>query len=49
MRIPSICEKSEVYLDDGKVRGQKRIILPSYYLMGKTYDFYTQKVAKNSL
>ena len=39
--------ESEAYLRDGKVRGRRRIFLLSYYLTGKGYDFYTQKVAND--
>ena len=39
--------ESEAYLKDGKVRGRRQIFLLSYYLSGKAYDFYTQKVASN--
>ena len=39
--------ESEAYLRDGKVKGQRQIFLLSYYLTGKAYDFYTQKVASN--
>ena len=39
--------ESEAYLRDGKVRGSRRIFLLSYYLSGKAYDFYTQKVSSN--
>ena len=39
--------ESEAYLRDGKVKGRRRVFLLSYYLTGKAYDFYTQKVASN--
>ena len=39
--------ESEAYLWDGKVKGRRQIFLLSYYLTGKAYDFYTQKVASN--
>jgi hypothetical protein len=39
--------ESEAYLRDGKVRGQRKIFLLSYYLTDKAYDFYTQKVAND--
>ena len=39
--------ESEAYLRDGKVRGSRRVFLLSYYLTGKAYDFYTQKVSSN--
>jgi len=39
--------EGDAYLRDGKVRGHQKIFLLSYYLMGKVYDFYTQKVAIN--
>ena len=39
--------ESEAYLKDGKVRGRRRVFLLSYYLSGKAYDFYTQRVASN--
>ena len=41
-----VCE-SDAYLRDGKVRGRQKVFLLSYYLTGKAYDFYTQKVAIN--
>ncbi|KAF8799892.1 hypothetical protein BYT27DRAFT_7263507 [Phlegmacium glaucopus] len=37
--------ESEAYLRDGKVRGRRKVFLLSYYLTGKAYDFYTQKVS----
>ena len=37
--------ESDAYLRDGKVRGRRKVFLLSYYLTGKAYDFYTQKVA----
>ena len=39
--------ESEAYLWDGKVKGRRQIFLLSYYLTGKAYDFYTQKIASN--
>jgi hypothetical protein len=33
------------YLIDGKVKRQRRVFVLSYYLKGKAYDFYTQKVS----
>ena len=39
--------ESEAYLRDGKVERRRRIFLLSYYLTGKAYDFYTQKVSSN--
>ena len=39
--------ESKAYLRDGKVKGQRRIFLLSYYLTDKAYDFYTQKVAND--
>ena len=39
--------ESEAYLRDGKVKGQRKIFLLSYYLTNKAYDFYTQKVAND--
>ena len=39
--------ESEAYLRDGKVEKRRRIFLLSYYLTGKAYDFYTQKVSSN--
>jgi RNase H-like domain found in reverse transcriptase/Integrase zinc binding domain/Reverse transcriptase (RNA-dependent DNA polymerase)/Retroviral aspartyl protease/Zinc knuckle len=39
--------ESEAYLRDGKVEGPRQVFLLSYYLTGKAYDFYTQKVASN--
>ncbi|KAF8800028.1 hypothetical protein BYT27DRAFT_7217359 [Phlegmacium glaucopus] len=41
-----VCE-SEAYLRDGKVRGRRKVFLLSYFLAGKAYDFYTQKVSMN--
>ena len=41
--------ESEAYLRDGKVKGQRKIFLLSYYLTGKAYDFYTQKVANDKV
>ena len=37
--------ESDAYLRDGKVKGRRKVFLLSYYLTGKAYDFYTQKVA----
>ena len=37
--------ESEAYLRDGRVRGRRKVFLLSYYLSGRAYDFYTQKVA----
>jgi hypothetical protein len=37
--------ESDAYLRDGKVKGRRKVFLLSYYLAGKAYDFYTQKVA----
>ena len=37
--------ESDAYLWDGKVWGHWKVFLLSYYLTGKAYDFYTQKVA----
>ena len=39
--------ESEAYLRDGRVKGRRQIFLLSYYLSGRAYDFYTQKVALN--
>ena len=39
--------ESEAYLRDGKIRGRRQIFLLSYYLTGKAYDFYTQRVSSN--
>lgn len=39
--------ESEAYLRDGRVKGSRKIFLLSYYLTGKAYDFYTQKVAND--
>ena len=39
--------ESEAYLKDGRVKGRRRIFLLSYYLTGKAYDFYTQRVSTN--
>ena len=39
--------ESDAYLRDGKVRGPRKVFLLSYYLTGKAYDFYTQKVSIN--
>ncbi|KAF8814449.1 hypothetical protein BYT27DRAFT_7064892, partial [Phlegmacium glaucopus] len=39
--------ESEAYLRDGKVRGRRKVFLLSYFLAGKAYDFYTQKVSMN--
>ena len=39
--------ESEAYLRDGRVKGRQQIFLLSYYLSGRAYDFYTQKVALN--
>ena len=36
--------ESDAYLWDGKVRGQQKVFLLSYYLTDKAYNFYTQKV-----
>ena len=41
-----MCE-SDAYLRDGKVWGTWKVFLLSYYLTGKAYNFYTQKVAIN--
>ena len=40
-------QESNAYLQDGKVKGWRKVFLLSYYLTGKAYDFYTQKVAIN--
>ena len=40
-------KESNAYLRDGKVRSERKIFLLSYYLTGKAYDFYTQKVSIN--
>ena len=37
--------ESDAYLRDGKVRGHRKVFLLLYYITGKAYDFYTQKVA----
>ena len=37
--------ESDAYLRDGRVKGRRKVFLLSYYLTGKAYDFYTQKVA----
>ena len=39
--------ESEAYLRDGRVKGHRKVFLLSYYLNGKAYDFYTQKVSMN--
>ena len=39
--------ESEAYLRDGRIRGRRQIFLLSYYLTGKAYDFYTQRVSSN--
>ena len=39
--------ESEAYLRDGRVRGRRKVFLLSYYLTGRAYDFYTQKVSNN--
>ena len=39
--------ESEAYLRDGRVRGRRQVFLLSYYLSGRAYDFYTQKVSSN--
>ena len=39
--------ESDAYLRDGRVKGSRKIFLLSYYLTGKAYDFYTQKVSIN--
>ena len=39
--------ESDAYLRDGRVRGPRKVFLLSYYLTGKAYDFYTQKVSIN--
>ncbi|KAF8810958.1 hypothetical protein BYT27DRAFT_7056904, partial [Phlegmacium glaucopus] len=41
-----VCE-SDAYLRDGKVRSHRKVFLLSYYLTGKAYNFYTQKVSMN--
>jgi hypothetical protein len=38
-------QESGAYLRDGKVKGSRRVFLLSYYLTGRAYDFYTQKVS----
>jgi hypothetical protein len=35
------------YLRDRKVEGPRQVFLLLYYLTGKAYDFYTQKVVSN--
>ena len=37
--------ESDAYLRDGKVRDERKVFLLSYYLTGKAYDFYIQRVA----
>ena len=39
--------ESDVYLQDGKVKGRRRIFLLSHYFTDKAYDFYMQKLANN--
>ena len=39
--------ESEAYLRDGRVKGRRQVFLLSYYLTGKAYDFYTQRVSSN--
>ena len=39
--------ESDACLRDGKVRGSRRVFLLSYYLTGKAYNFYTQRVSSN--
>lgn len=39
--------ESSAYLRDGNVRGHQKVFLLLYYLAGKAYDFYTQKVSMN--
>ena len=39
--------ESKAYLWDGKVKRRRQVFLLSYYLTGKAYNFYTQKVASN--
>ena len=39
--------ESEAYLRDGRVKGRRKVFLLSYYLTGRAYDFYTQKVSSN--
>ena len=39
--------ESEAYIRDGRVKGRRRIFILSYYLTGKAYDFYTQKVSND--
>jgi hypothetical protein len=39
--------EGDAYLRDGRVRGRRKVFILSYYLTGKAYDFYTQKVAIN--
>ena len=41
--------ESEAYLRDGRVKGRHQIFLLSYYLTGKAYNFYTQKVANDKV
>jgi hypothetical protein len=36
------------YVVDGKVKRNRRVFVLSYYLQGKAYDFYTQKVSMNN-
>jgi len=36
------------YLVDGKVKRNRRVFVLSYYLKGKAYDFYTQKISMNN-
>ncbi|KAF8220603.1 hypothetical protein L208DRAFT_1332825, partial [Tricholoma matsutake] len=36
------------YVISGRVQKRRRVFVLSYYLKGKAYDFYTQKVAMNA-
>ena len=39
--------ESGAYLRDGRVKKRRQVFLLSYYLTGKAYDFYTQRVASD--
>ena len=40
-------KESEMYLIDNKIKSKRRAFILSYFLEGRAYDFYIQKVSRN--
>lgn len=40
-------KESEMYLVDNKIKSKRRAFILSYFLEGRAYDFYIQKVSRN--